>query len=115
MPLFIHAVTGPFAVHGQAVELTGKSDGKIADIDHFLYFAIAFLEALSHFIRYQSAKGRLVRAEGFADLSDDLAATGRGPAAPFGKGVQCGLYDRIITRLVSRDDGRDPLAIHGRK
>src|SRR6185437_6375538 len=43
VPLFVHPVGRAFAVHGEAIELPGEAHGKIADIDHFLDLAIAFL------------------------------------------------------------------------
>jgi hypothetical protein len=38
--LLVHAVLGPFAVHGKAVKLAAKPNGKIADVYHFLYLAV---------------------------------------------------------------------------
>jgi hypothetical protein len=42
MPLFIHAVLGPFRMHGGAVKHARLADGKIRDIDHLLDFTQPF-------------------------------------------------------------------------
>ena len=74
VPLFVHAVAGPLAVHGEAVELAREPHREIGDIDHLLHFAQAFGEDLAHFERHQRAQVRLVRAQLIADLAHDLAA-----------------------------------------
>jgi hypothetical protein len=64
------------------MKLTAESNGKIADIDHFLDFAEAFLEAFTHFIAYKCAEICFVYAEGVADLADDFPALWRGEMTP---------------------------------
>ena len=42
VPLLVHAMPGPLAVHGQAVELARQADREVGDVDHLLHFAQAF-------------------------------------------------------------------------
>jgi hypothetical protein len=43
MPLLHHAVRGTLTSNGQAIELARETDGEIADINHLLHFAAAFI------------------------------------------------------------------------
>ncbi len=47
VPLLHHAMVRPLARDGQAVKLPRKSDSEVADVDHLLYFAKAFLDDLA--------------------------------------------------------------------
>jgi len=49
MPLLGHPVILALGWHGQSVELSGKSDREVADVDHFLNFTFTFGSNLSHF------------------------------------------------------------------
>ncbi len=60
-------------------------NGKIADVDHFLHFAQAFLQAFTHFVAYQLAKGLFVFPKFFTHLANDLAPLGCRPVTPFCK------------------------------
>ena len=42
LPGFHHAVAGTLAGNGQAMELARQAHGKVADVDHLLYFVQAF-------------------------------------------------------------------------
>ena len=86
MPLLVHAVVGALRMHSQAVELAGKADCEIADIDHFLHFAPAFLQALAHLIRNEAAEVLFVLAQFVTILADDLAPLGSGEGSPYLEG-----------------------------
>ena len=49
MPGFHHAMAGAFRRDGQAVKLARQADRKVADVDHLLHFAQAFLQNLAAF------------------------------------------------------------------
>jgi hypothetical protein len=49
MPLLVHPVSWTLGMHGQTIQLPGKPDGKITDIDHLLNFSMALSPDLSHF------------------------------------------------------------------
>ena len=66
--------------------MTRKANRKITDVDHFLYFAIAFLQAFSHFVGNQFAQRFFIGAQCFAYLPNNFAAFGSGPGAPFREG-----------------------------
>ena len=69
MILLIHAMPRTFAVHSEAVQLAGKPDCEIADIDHFLYFAHSFLETFAHLITDKFTKGGFIFTKFIADLA----------------------------------------------
>jgi hypothetical protein len=52
----------PFRVHRLAIELAGKPQGEIADVDHLLYLAPALVHDLAHLERYQLAQRVLLGA-----------------------------------------------------
>jgi len=43
-------------MHSQTMQLTGKANRKITDVNHFLHFTIALLQTFAHFIGNQLAK-----------------------------------------------------------
>ena len=47
MPAFAHMMPGALRGDGQAKELARLTDGQVADIDHLLDFAEAFLKDLA--------------------------------------------------------------------
>ena len=55
-----------FGRDGQAVHLPGQTDGEVANVDHLLYFAQAFLSDFARFPRHQFTQVGLVRAQRFA-------------------------------------------------
>jgi hypothetical protein len=67
---------------GQPVELTREAYGKVADVDHLLHLAVAFLQDLAGLDRHQSAERCLVRAQLLAEQADQLAAPRRRHFAP---------------------------------
>jgi len=48
----------------------GKDHRKITDIYHFLYFAQPFLQALSHFITYETTERMFFFTQGLSNLSN---------------------------------------------
>ena len=50
VPLLVHAVPWALGMHREAVQLAGKANGEIADVNHFLHLSEAFLEALAHLV-----------------------------------------------------------------
>ena len=99
MPAFHHTVLGPLGGDRQAVKLAGKTDGKIADIDHFLHFTEAFRSDLANLDRNQAAERPLGGAQLFAQQTAELAALRRRNGPPFEESLVC----RIDRRLGVRD------------
>lgn len=76
----------------QAVELAGKSDGKVADVNHLLHFAPPFRQDLARLDGNKSAKGLLAGAQ-FLAKKQELAMLGRWSHAPLQEG-RMNLLDR---------------------
>ena len=96
MPLLVHAVARPLAVHGEAVELAGKAGGEIGDIDHLLHFALAFGQDFAHLERNQRAEILLVLAQFQTDLADDFAPPGSRHHAPIEEGLGRARYNALV-------------------
>ena len=69
-------------MHGQAMELAAQTDREVTDVDHLLHFTQALLVALPHLVAHQLAEVRLMRPQGFSDLTDHLAPFGSRPCTP---------------------------------
>lgn len=67
-------MSGAFGGDGEAIELAGKTDGEIADVDHFLDFAETLGWDLADLDRHQPAELVLVRAQFFAKQAHQFAA-----------------------------------------
>ena len=78
------------------MELTAESDCKIADIDHFLDFTEAFLEAFTHFIAYKCTEICFIYTEGVADLADDFPALWRWEMTPNCERCLSGFHHFIV-------------------
>src|SRR5258706_15076077 len=76
MPLLVHAMLRALTRHRKAVELTGKTDGEIRDVYHFLNLAFSLSENLPHFERHQHAEIIFEQTQLFADFTHDLATLG---------------------------------------
>ena len=87
MPLLIHAMARPLAVHGQAIQLARETHGKVGHVDHLLHFALAFGADLAHLHGDQRAEVGFRAAQLIGHLAHDLAAFGRGNHAPFAEGL----------------------------
>ena len=96
MPLLHHAVLRPLGGDGQPVQLPGKADGEIANINHLLHFAFAFRQDFPGFQRDKSAQIGFGVAQGVAELADDFAAFRRGQALPVLRGPGPARVDRAL-------------------
>ena len=112
MPLFTKPVKGPFAGDGLAIELAGKADGEVADVDHFLHFAPAFGRRLAHLERHQQTKAIHVLAQAVADLPHNFAALGRRHLRPHVKGLSRPFHQSVIIDFAG--DISQPGAVDGR-
>jgi len=77
MPLFVHAMVGALGMNRQAVELSGKTDGKISDVDALLDLAFALEANLADFERDQITQRFEILAKSIADKANDLASLWR--------------------------------------
>ena len=99
VPLLVHAVARTLAVHGQAVQLARQTDRELADINHFLHFAVAFGLGLAHFQRDQRTQRVLVRAQRVCAQADRLAATRRRGGAPDLERRLGAFHDEVVIGL----------------
>ncbi|MCY1431553.1 hypothetical protein D9M71_475250 [compost metagenome] len=107
-------VAGTLGGDGQAVELARQADGEVADVDHFLHFAQAFLGDLAGLPGHQFAQLDLVLAQHFAVLADQLATARRRHLAPGLEGL-CGAGDlRVDFGAAFQAHGADAAAVDGR-
>ena len=67
----------------QSIELARQSDREVADIDHFLDFAVSFGADLAHFKTDEIAQRLLHFPQRIPEVADNLAAFGRRNHAPF--------------------------------
>ena len=84
MPLLVHAVLGPFGMHGEAVQHARLPDGKIGDIDHLLDLAVALGLDLAVFHGDETAERILVAAQFFAHEPHRFTALRRRHLPPCG-------------------------------
>ena len=109
MPLLVHAVLGPFGVHGEAVQHARLSDREIGDIDHLLDFAVALGLDLAVFQRYQAAERIFVLAQFLAHEPHRLAALRRRHLAPRGGGGNRRGHHMLVVRERGAAHLRQPL------
>ena len=122
MPGLHHAMAGAFGRDRQTVKLARQTDREIADVDHLLHFAQAFLKDLAGFQRDQLAELFLVGAQFLSEQADQLAAARRGHIAPLFERFHAGrdlLFDRggvVIgnARQLRAVDGRTGDHVAGR-
>ena len=98
MPGLHHAVARPLRRDRQAVELARQADREVADVDHLLHFAEAFLQDLAGLEGDQRAERLLVRAQLLAEAADQLAAL----AAPAPRAARGTLRARARSRRPAR-------------
>ena len=82
MPLLDHPVVGPLAGDGQAIKLARQADREVADVDHLLDFAEAFLDDLAGLQRHQPGQRLLGGAQFLAKQPNQFAAARRRNHAP---------------------------------
>src|SRR5690606_14144029 len=88
--------------------------GKIAYIDHLLYFAEPFLERLSHFIRHQRSQRLLVSTQRMADLTYHLSPAGCWPGTPFQERLGSCRKCTVKRGVVGTLDGAGNLTVYRR-
>src|SRR5262245_17578818 len=101
MPLLHHAMRRTLAGNGQAIELAGKTDREIADINHLLHFAAAFGSDLAGLYHHQATQLILGGAQLLAQEPDEFAAARRWNQAPSHKRVHRIIDDFANPRRVS--------------
>jgi hypothetical protein len=101
MPLLHHAMSRTLAGNGEAIELAGKTDREIADINHLLHFAAAFGSDLAGLYHHQATQLVLNGAQLLAQEPDEFAAARRWNQAPSHKRVHCIIDDFANRRRVS--------------
>src|SRR5688500_1646029 len=101
-------------MHRQPMKLTGKTYGKITDINHFLNLTETLSVALAHLIGYQSAKRFLVAPQRFTDLTHNFSAFGSRPSSPFAKSVRRGCNHLAIGWFVRHLHRSDQLSVSRR-
>src|SRR6185437_16071184 len=67
MPALHHAMAGAFGCDGETIELARQADREVADVDHLLHFAKAFLENLARLQCNEPSELFLVRAQFLAE------------------------------------------------
>jgi len=77
VPGFLHAMAGPLRGDGETIELARQTDGEVADVDHLLHLAEAFLQDLAGLQADQRAELGLFAAQHFAEQAHQLAAARR--------------------------------------
>ncbi len=99
MPLLVHAVLGPFGVHGEAVQHARLADGEIGDIDHLLDLAHALGLDLAVLQGHEAAERVLVLAQLLAHEPHGLPALRRRHQPPGrGRGHGCGHHILVVFR-----------------
>ena len=82
-------------MHLQPVELPGKPNGEVTNIDHFLHFPQAFLQALAHLVAHQRPQRIFVLTQLIAILAYNFPALWGWQFSPYIK--RC--LRRLFTRL----------------
>ncbi len=72
----------PLRGDGEAIELARETDGEVADVDHLLHLAEAFLQDLAAFQGHETAEALLRRPQLLAEEADQLAPARGGHLAP---------------------------------
>ena len=112
MVLIVHAVKRAFGMHGGSVQQTRLAYGKLADINHFLNFAQAFLINFTHFERYQVAQLFFISSECFPNLVNNQAAFRSRNNPPFLISFLCFGYNMFVIIQGSVCYFRDKRAIN---
>ena len=113
MPLLVHAVLGPFGVHGEPVQHARLADREIGDIDHLLDLAVPFGLDLAVFHRDQAAERILILAQFIAHEPHRLTALRRRHLAPRGGSGNRRGHHMLVVRERRTAYLRQPLAVAG--
>src|SRR5690606_18826611 len=73
MPLLVHAVLRALGMHRRAIEHARLPDREVRDVDHLLYFAIAFRFDLAGLERHERAERIFVLTKLVADETHGFA------------------------------------------
>ena len=95
------------------MQLPGKPNSKITDINHFLHFSQSFLQTFSHFKGNEFSQGVLVLPQRFSDLSDYFSTFGCRYLSPLMEGSCCFVDHGIIAFPVGRCYSRNFFSIYG--
>ena len=117
---------GALAVHSEAVQLPGKPDGEVGDVDGLLNFTLPFGANLPDFQRHQRTEVFLAGAQRFPHLAHDFASFGGGFHPPAVEGAGGFAHDRFVVfgggeinhaedRIVTRVSTLDPTGIASRE
>ncbi len=102
MPLFVHAMLGAFAVHGQAVQLPAQTYREIADVDHFLDFAQPFGADFAHFEGDKFTQRLFVFTEQITQITDHFTTFGGWYITPSGKCSLSSGHGGVVAGYISR-------------
>ncbi len=95
------------------MQLTTQSNGKIADIDHFLYFAEAFLEAFSHFVAHEGTEVGFVNTQCIANLPHNFSAFGGGSMSPSFECLSGNVNHLVVCLAIGELNFGDCIAVNG--
>src|SRR5436305_9129849 len=115
MPLLHEPMVPPLGLNGQAVKHSRLADGEVADVDHLLYFALAFGDDLAGLERDELAELRFQFAQGVPELTHGFAADWSRRNAPFLEGLLGGCDRLLVFRVCRRPDTRQKFAVDRRK
>ena len=73
------------------MKLSRKTNGKVANVDHFLHFTQAFRDWLAAFNSYESGQVLLACPQAHSKQADEFSSARGGDTAPFQEGKMCGL------------------------
>ena len=82
MPGFHHPVTGALGSNREAIQLAGKSNREVADVDHLLDLAKPLLHDFARLKRDQPSQGLLAPAQLLAEQADQFTPSWCGNVTP---------------------------------
>ena len=107
-------MTGTLRRDGEAVELARQADREVADVDHLLHLAEAFLQDLAALQRHETPQRVLVGTQLFPEQAHQLAAARRGDVAPEAEGIGGSRDLAVHRRGIVIGDAADLGAVDGR-
>ena len=107
MPRLREPVTGALRRDRATVQLPRETDGEVADVDHLLHLAEAFLGDLPDLERDERTERLLLAAKLLAEQADELAATRSRHLAPGGEGLRRPPDRCLCLRRIGAGDVRD--------
>jgi hypothetical protein len=93
--------------------MAGQTDREVADVDHFLDFALTLGFDLAHLERDQRAECLFLFSQLVAELTNDFATMRRGDLSPHEEGSLRAIHDDVVLRLGDLSDAGDTLAVDG--